>query len=147
MGKFEVTMPDGSRYVSDADTADQAHADVLHQWSQDSTEKASTLGKVHQFLSDPLNQVAHGITAGLFDKGFDAVTGKNSADETAAGADRMGPVATVIARASGAVMLPSAVPRAVAAVGGGPLVRGLVGAGTAGLEGGAYGGVNAWSEG
>jgi len=40
-------------------------------------------------------------------------------------------------------MLPSSVPRAVAAVGGGPLVRGLVGSGAAAVEGGIYGGVNA----
>jgi hypothetical protein len=59
----------------------------------------------------------------------------------------MGPAATTAARVGGAVMLPSAVPRAVAAVGGGPLMRTLTGAGTAGLEGGAYGGVNAYTEG
>jgi hypothetical protein len=147
MGEFIVTMPDGSKYKSYADDPEAAHTEVRQQWAKDSQEKAPPLSKARMFLEDPLNQIVHGMTAGLFDKGFDAATGADSATTTAAGADRMGPVATGIARAGGAMALPSAAPRAVAAVGGGPMVRGLIGAGTAAGEQAAYGGVDAATQG
>lgn len=154
MGEFTVTMPDGSKFKAEGDTAEAAHANVqefLKQERVDASKKeyddAPITSKARMLIGDPLQQFTHGLTAGMFDKGFDAVTGANSAAETQAAGDRIGPVATGAARMGGAVMLPSGVPKAVTAVGGGPVVRGLIGGGTAAAEGGVYGGVNAYSEG
>lgn len=150
MGDWKFTMPDGSQYNATADSWEEAQKGVSDQVTQDRIDAskkaysdAPITTKALMLVGDPINQVVHGLTAGLFDKGFDAVTGAKSAEETQASADRLGPGATTLARAGGAMMLPSAAPRAVAAVGGGPLVRNLVGAGTAGVEGGVYGGINA----
>src|SRR4051812_6736028 len=154
MGDYTVTMPDGQQYKAEGETAEAAHANVqefLKQERVDASKKeyddAPLTSKARMLIGDPLQQITYGLTAGLFDKGFDAATGANSAGETQAGADRMGPVATGAARLGGAVMLPSGVPKAVAAVGGGPVVRGLIGGTTAATEGGVYGGVNAYSDG
>src|SRR3954470_16248102 len=154
MGDYTVTMPDGQQYKAEGETAEAAHANVqefLKQERVDASKKeyddAPLTSKARMLIGDPLQQFTHGLTAGLFDKGFDAATGANSAAETQAAGDRIGPVATGAARMAGAVMLPSGVPKAVAAVGGGPVVRGLIGGGTAAAEGGAYGGLDAYSEG
>jgi hypothetical protein len=151
MGEFQVTMPDGSQYTATADTPEEAHQAVSDHIRTEASKKdfedAPLVKKARMTIGDPINQIVHGMTAGLFDKGFDYLTGKNSAAETQAGADRMGPVATGAARVGGAMMLPSMGPRAVATVGGGPLVRGLIGTGVAGAEGGAYGGINAATSG
>jgi len=150
MGEFKFTLPDGSTYNATADTWEEAQKGVSEHISQEKIDAAkkkyddaSVLGKIHMKLGDPLTQVAHGITAGLFDKGADLVTGGKSSEGSEEAAARIGPTGTAAARIGGAVMLPSAVPRAVAAVGGGPLMRGITGAGVAGVEGGVYGGINA----
>lgn len=105
--------------------------------------EAPILSQIRMALGDPLNQLTHGMTAGLFDRGFDWATGAKSAEETAKGAERMGPVPTALARAGGAMMLPSSAPRAVGTIGGGPLMKTLTGATVGGLEGATYGGIEA----
>jgi len=138
-------MPDGSVFDATAGTWEEAHKgvqDKIEQERVDAAKKtysdAPALSKAHMLLNDPLQQIAHGLTAGLFDK---VLPSPNSDPQAAA--DRLGPTATGLSRAAGAVMLPSGAPAAVRAVGGGPLMRGATGVGVAAGEGGLYGGVNA----
>lgn len=144
MGKFTVTLPSGAKYnIEGADTPEEAHAAAAKQ----EYEEAPITSKARMAIGDPLQQITHGLTAGLFDKGFDVLTGARSAEDTQSAAERMGPTATTAARIGGAMMLPSGAPAATAAIGGGPLMRGIVGAGTAAAEQGAYGGVQAATQG
>jgi hypothetical protein len=154
MPDYTFTMPDGSVFDATAGTWEEAHKAVKDAMAQEKTVAANKeytdapiTSKARMLVGDPINQIVHGLTAGLFDKGFDAATGAKSAADTAAGAERMGPTATGVSRAAGAMLLPSAAPRAVAAVGGGPVMRTLTGATVAGTEGGVYGGVNAATQG
>src|SRR3954463_3598275 len=133
MGDYTVTMPDGQQYKAEGETAEAAHANVQNFLREEQKaaatkeyDDAPLTSKARMLIGDPLQQFTHGLTAGMFDKGFDAVTGANSAAQTQAAGDRIGPVATGAARMGGAMMLPSAAPKAVAAVGGGPVVRGLI---------------------
>jgi hypothetical protein len=146
MGKWRFTLPDGSVYDAEAGTWEEAQKGLGEQVDQERIaaskkeyEDAPITSKARMIIGDPIQQFGHGLTAGLIDVPF----GEKAKADTQAAADRIGPAGTTAARLGGAMMLPSAAPRAVAAVGGGPLVRTAVGATTAAGEGGIYGGINA----
>ena len=146
MGKWRFTLPDGSVYDAEAGSWEEAQKDLSTKVDEERVAAskqeyadAPITSKARMIIGDPIKQVANGLTAGLIDAPF----GEKAKADTQSAADRIGPAGTAAARMSGAMMLPSTVPRAIAAIGGGPLVRTAVGATTAAGEGAVYGGVNA----
>ncbi len=158
MAEFVLTDPTGAKYKVTADSMEAA-TKQLDSYRQDQVTKSSTeeansapeWAKPLLAMKDVARVGGDTMSAGLISKGIDAATnylaGTPGGDaeqlKTQAARDRMGWAGTALDVGLMGRFMPTMVPKAVGAVGGGPAVRTIAGAGAAAGEGAAYGGVNA----
>jgi len=155
MAKFEITAPDGKRYEVEADNVDKANADLkAFRQQQVDTKQAADIEaspawtKPFVAAHDLGRGTLDSLTLGGLSKAGDYLAGDDSVSMgTQAAKNRTGWAGTALDIATAAKYIPTAVPRVVGAVGGGPGVRSLVGATTAGAEGAAVGGLDAAARG
>ena len=155
MAKFEITAPDGKRYEVEADTVDKANADLkAFRQQQVSQQQASDIEaspawtRLFVAAHDLGRGAIDNLTLGGFSKLGDKLAGDDSVSmSTQAAKNRTGWAGTALDIATAAKYIPTAVPRVVGAVGGGPGVRSLVGTGVAGAEGAVVGGLDAAAHG
>lgn len=152
MPNFELTGPDGKVY--DVEAADMATAvKDLNRYRQDQMNKAFTKeadeapawAKPFMALQDVARVGQDTLSLGFLDKFADKMggTGDEQSMKTAAAKNRMGWAGTGLEAATLAGALPTAIPKVVRAVGGGPAVRTLTGAATGATEGAGYGAATA----
>jgi hypothetical protein len=150
MPKFTIKAPDGTYEVEAADMQ-QAIADMnTHRQQQmnksyvDEANRAPEWAKPFMAFGDVGRVGADTLTLGAFDKVLDKL---NASDEqsmrTEAAKNRMGWAGTALTAGGAAAALPTAVPRMVGAIGGGPAVRTVTGLLGGAGEGAAAGGVTA----
>ena len=164
MPSFELTSPDGGRYQVEADSVEQAVKD-LHGFRQQEVNKAGVdqanaapwWAKPFMAAGDAAQTAVDTISGGLVPAGIDKATdyfkGTQGTDteqmKVAAARNRMGWAGTgldAIAMARlgvGLPMIPTMVPKILAAAGGGPAARTIIGSTAAAGEGAGYGAVNA----
>ena len=151
MPEYTLTAPDGRTFAVEADTVEQAHKHLNEFRQQQFSEKQKADIEASPAWTRPF-AAAHDLGAGAIDtltggflaKGIDKLAGGDEAQmHMRAAKDRAGWAGTALDVATAAKYLPTVIPRAVAAAGGGPAARTLVGAGTAAGEGAAYGGLSA----
>lgn len=152
MPKFELTGPDGKVYDVEAADMSQAVKD-LGRYRQDQMNQAFTKeandapawAKPFMALQDVARVGQDTLSLGFLDKFADKMggTGDEQSLKTAAAKNRMGWAGTGLEAASLAGALPTAIPKVVRAIGGGPAVRTTTGALTGATEGAAYGGGSA----
>jgi hypothetical protein len=90
-----------------------------------------------------MRNAANTLTANYADKVIGKLTGQDEAMRTEAVKSRMSGANIPMDAALAAGVIPTAVPGAIAKVGGGAIARGVTGALAAGAEGGLYGGLSA----
>lgn len=155
MPDFVMTAPDGTKYKVTADTPEAAATD-FGRFRQDEmnkafvaeAEKAPAWAKPFMAGSDVGRVGIDTITQGLGDKFADYMAGTDTeAMKTKAARNRMGWAGTAAEAATIAGALPTAVPKVVGMVGGGPAVRTVTGALTGGTEGATLGTINAATHG
>lgn len=151
MAKFEIVGADGIKYEVEADTVEKATADLKAYRQQEVNKKQAADIEASPAWAKPF-VAAHDLGRGALDnltlgglsKAGDYFAGDDSVSmSTQAAKDRTGLAGTALDIATAAKYIPTAVPRVVGAVGGGPGIRSLVGATTAGAEGGVIGATEA----
>jgi len=146
MATFDITRPDGSVWEVDANSPEEAHKMLNDKLQGERNVKEQqefkdlpTWQKPLKAADDLARTTADFFTAGMLDRllGGENVAKTEAARSRAGGADI---AANVV---GGVAAIPSAVPRVIGAVGGGPLARGIVGTGVAAGEGALQGGIQA----
>lgn len=155
MPTFRFTGNDGVSYDVEADTPDKAakdfgafRQDQMNQAFVSEADKAPFWAKPFMAGSDVGRVGIDTITQGWGDRFADYMKGNQESDDTEAmktkaARNRMGWAGTAAEAATLAGALPTAVPKVVGMVGGGPAIRTGVAALTGATEGGALGTVNA----
>lgn len=152
MAEFLITAPDGVQYKVTADSAEKAHSDLMEyrqsEVSQRTTkefEEAPTWTKPFKAADDIGRGVLDTLSFGQADRFADYMQGTGDKEKmlTKAAKDRAGWAGTAADVATAAGALPTAVPRVVGWMGGGPAARTLVGGATAAGEGAGYGAASA----
>lgn len=145
MPEYVITLEDGTKWRVEGSSPEDANNALNEKRQQERNVKEQgefrdlpTWQKPFKAADDLARTTADFLTAGQLDK----MLGGENAARTEAARSRAGG-ADVAASAVSALGLPTAVPRIAAAVGGGPIARGLVGTGVAGVEGGAQGAIQA----
>ena len=146
MGKYTITTADGQVWNVESDNVETASKD-LHAHRQElmntqakaEFEGASIPGKIGMAVGDTGRVAADALTMGFFDK----MLGGDEGMKTAASRSRMGGADIPIDILSTAMALPTAVPKAIKYMGGGPAARWLTGTAASGAEGGVVGGLSA----
>src|SRR4051812_1076210 len=130
MPQFTISRPDGTKYNVDAPDAATATKDLeshlqseMNTQSQKESADAPTWQKPFMAADDVVRSGADRLTFGMLDK----MIGGNAAMETKARRSRMSGADVLGDAALSAAALPTAVPRAMAAVGGGPAIRAITG--------------------
>lgn len=151
MPEFKLTLSDGSQYKVEADNIEQATKDLAaHRQAEVSTQTnkefadAPMWAKPFRAADDLVRGTADVFSFGQADKylgGDTGIPGIPNLEQmkTEAAKQRSGWAGTAADTLAVAGSLPTAVPRVVARMGGGPAARTIVGAGTAAGEGAAYG--------
>ena len=138
--EFDVEAPD-------AESADKAFKQFRQETLNKSYEKAGNEAPewVKPFLAarDVGVKMADTGTFGFGAKGVKALTGFDAPAHAEAISNNMGLAGTALDIATMARFLPTAVPKAMAWMGGGPAARVLTGTGAAATEGGVVGGLQA----
>ena len=152
MPDFILTAPDGAKYKVTADTPEQAASDFkgfrqqeMNQAFMDEAKNASFLGSFLPAARDVGRVGLDAVTLGGADTLADYMQGTDTeAMMTKAAKNRMGWAGTALETGAIAGALPTAVPKVVAKVGGGPAVRTGTTALTGGVEGTTLGATNAY---
>jgi hypothetical protein len=113
--------------------------ELMNAQAKSEFEQASIPGKMGAVVSDVGRVGADALTFGFLDK----LMGGDEAMKTTAARSRMGGADIPIDILAAIGAIPTAVPKAVAKMGGGPAARWLTGTTTAGAEGGVVGGLQA----
>ena len=151
MPKFEILAPDGHKYEIEADTVEKANADLkayrleeLKAKQAGDIEASPAWTRPFVAAHDLGRSTIDNLTLGGLSRAGDYFAGDDSVSlSTQAAKDRAGWAGTALDVATAAKYLPTLVPRAVGAVGGGPGVRAITAGATGAAEGGALGGVEA----
>jgi hypothetical protein len=151
MGTYTIVGSDGKTYDVDAPSLEEANRGLkdyrqkqISQEYQTSGDTAPEWAKPFIAMKDVGVTGLNTLTAGLADKGLQQLTGDpEELMKTQAIRDRMGWAAPALDASLFARYIPSAVPKAVKYMGGGPIAKTLTGTTVAAGEGGLYGGVDA----
>jgi hypothetical protein len=154
MGSYKVTGPDGREFNVEADSIEDAHKGMLDHYQKEKNkdyqqdyDQAPWYKQPFMAAMDIGKSTTNALTAGTLDQGIKQLTGWDSPADTTARRARAGTAADVADIAAVGRYLPSAVPKVIKSIGGGPIARSITGALTAGGEGAAYGGIQAGTSG
>lgn len=141
MGKYEITIGD-AKYEVEAPDFETANKDLKKHVQTEFNEKEAAEIEQQPAWQKPIQALSDVARVGTDTLAFglpDYLAGGDQSARTAAARDRMGWAGTALDVGMLSRFLPTAVPKVVAALKGGPAARTAVGAATAAGEGAAYG--------
>lgn len=146
MPKFTITTPDGKVWDVESPDVETANKDLaahrqelMNTQAQQEFKDASVPGKIGTAVNDVARVGADSLTFGFLDR----MLGGDEAMKTKSARSRMGGADIPLDIATMGMALPTAVPKIIAKMGGGPVARTLTGTTAAGVEGGVVGGLDA----
>ena len=150
MPKYVITTPGGVKYEVESPDFESANADLKAHRQEEANQnliaEANAMpewAKPFAAMRDVGTVGADTLTAGFGTKAVKGLFGGEPEIDVAARRNRMGLAAPAADVALMAGALPTAVPRAIKYMGGGPIARGLTGTTAAGIEGATVGGLEA----